>query len=227
MSERALPYEFPWKTVIDNMKQILIVDDHAVVRGGLRQFLANTDDLEIAGEAASGFDALAEIPGGNWDLVLLDMSLPDLNGLEVLKRIKQMRPNLPVLIFSMFSEAEFAIPALDAGASGYLNKDSPPYQILAAIRTVVDGARYVSPSLAEQLLSGVTSSNAKAPHETLSRREMEVMLLLTKGVTLTRIGETIHLSVKTVSTYRTRILQKLGVQSNAELTRYVLLHKLD
>lgn len=227
MSERALPYEFPWTTVIDNMKQILIVDDHAVVRGGLRQFLANTDDLEIAGEAASGFDALAEIPGGNWDLVLLDMSLPDLNGLEVLKRIKQMRPNLPVLIFSMFSEAEFAIPALDAGASGYLNKDSPPYQILAAIRTVIDGARYVSPSLAEQLLSGVTSSNAKAPHETLSRREMEVMLLLSKGVTLTRIGETIHLSVKTVSTYRTRILQKLGVQSNAELTRYVLLHKLD
>ena len=208
------------------MKRILIVDDHAVVRGGLRQFLANTDDLEIAAEAATGFDALALIPGGDWDLVLLDMSLPDLNGLEVLKRIKRMRPNLPVLIFSMFSEAEFAIPSLDAGASGYLNKDSPPYQILTAIRTVVDGARYVSPTLAEQLLSGVTSSSPKAPHETLSRREMEVLLLLSKGFTLTRIGDSIHISVKTVSTYRARILEKLGVKSNAELTRYVLQHKL-
>ncbi len=208
------------------MKRILIVDDHAVVRGGLRQFLANTDDLEIAAEAETGSDALALIPDGDWDLVLLDMSLPDLNGLEVLKRIKRMRPNLPVLIFSMFSEAEFAIPALDAGASGYLNKDSPPYQILAAIRTIVDGARYVSPSLAEQLLSGVTSNSPKAPHETLSRREMEVLLLLSEGVTLTRIGDTIHVSVKTVSTYRARILQKLSLQSNAELTRYVLQHKL-
>lgn len=208
------------------MKRILIVDDHAVVRGGLRQFLANTDDLEIAAEAETGSDALALIPDGDWDLVLLDMSLPDLNGLEVLKRIKRMRPNLPVLIFSMFSEAEFAIPALDAGASGYLNKDSPPYQILAAIRTIVDGACYVSPSLAEQLLSGVVSDSSKAPHETLSRREMEVLLLLSEGVTLTRIGDTIHVSVKTVSTYRARILQKLSLQSNAELTRYVLQHKL-
>jgi DNA-binding NarL/FixJ family response regulator len=208
------------------MKQILIVDDHAVVRGGLRQFLADTDDLQIAAEAETGSDALALISGGDWDLVLLDMSLPDINGLEVLRRIKRMRPNLPVLIFSMFSEAEFAISALDAGAAGYLNKDSPPNQILTAIRTVVDGARYVSPSLAEQLLSGVMSCNAKAPHETLSRREMEVLLLLSEGITLTRIGDNIHVSVKTVSTYRARILQKLGVQSNAELTRYVLQHKL-
>lgn len=208
------------------MKQILIVDDHAVVRGGLRQFLADTDDLQIAAEAETGSDALALISGGDWDLVLLDMSLPDINGLEVLRRIKRMRQNLPVLIFSMFSEAEFAISALDAGAAGYLNKDSPPNQILTAIRTVVDGARYVSPSLAEQLLSGVMSCNAKAPHETLSRREMEVLLLLSEGITLTRIGDNIHVSVKTVSTYRARILQKLGVQSNAELTRYVLQHKL-
>lgn len=111
-------------------------------------------------------------------------------------------------------------------ASGYLNKDSPPYQILAAIRTVVDGARYLSPSLAEQLLSGGTSSGPKAPHETLSRREMEVLLLLSKGMALTQIGDSIHVSVKTVSTYRTRILEKFGMRSNAELTRYVLQHKL-
>jgi len=208
------------------MVRILIADDHAVVRGGLRQFLAGTEDLEIAAEAATGDAALALVRTDDWDVVLLDIALPDLNGLEVLKRIKRERPDLPVLIFSMFSEDEFAIPALNAGASGYLNKDSPPSQILAAIRTVVDGARYVSPTLAEKLLSGTTSPGRKLPHETLSEREMGVLLLLSKGVSLTSIGERLHISVKTVSTYRARILEKLGVQSNAELTRYVLQHKL-
>ena len=209
------------------MKRILIVDDHAVVRFGLRQFLDDTDDLEIAAEAASGAEALALVHKEVWDLVLLDMALPDLNGLEVLKRIKRARPEMPVLIFSMFSEDEFAIPALDAGASGYLNKDSPPHQILTAIHTVVEGARYVSPTLAEKLLSGLASPGRRPPHEALSKREMEVMRLLSKGVSLTKIGETLFVSVKTVSTYRSRILEKLGVQSNAELTRYVMEHKLD
>lgn len=208
------------------MKRILIVDDHAVVRFGLRQFLADTKDLEIAGEAVSGMEALVLLNSASWDLVLLDMALPDLNGLEVLKRIKRQRPNVPVLIFSMFSEAEFAIPALDAGASGYLNKDSPPHQILTAIRTVIDGARYISPALAEKLLTGVSSNGHKAPHDLLSRREMEVMLLLSKGISLTKIGEILGVSVKTVSTFRTRILAKIGVQSNAELTRYVMEQKL-
>ena len=208
------------------MKRILIVDDHAVVRFGLRQFLADTKDLEIAGEAVSGMEALVLLNSASWDLVLLDMALPDLNGLEVLKRIKRQRPNVPVLIFSMFSEAEFAIPALDAGASGYLNKDSPPHQILTAIRTAIDGARYISPALAEKLLTGVSSNGHKAPHDLLSRREMEVMLLLSKGISLTKIGEILGVSVKTVSTFRTRILAKIGVQSNAELTRYVMEQKL-
>jgi DNA-binding NarL/FixJ family response regulator len=208
------------------MKRILIVDDHAVVRFGLRQFLEGTDDLVIAGEAESGMEALALVNSATWDLVLLDMALPDLNGFEVLKRIKRRHPGLPVLMFSMFSEAEFAIPALDAGASGYLNKDSPPQQILTEIRTVTGGARYVSPGLAEKLLAGVTSFGQRSPHELLSQREMEVMLLLSKGVTLTKIGEALCVSVKTVSTYRTRILAKIGVQSNAELTRYVMEHKL-
>lgn len=208
------------------MKRILIVDDHVVVRCGLRQFLANTDDLEIAGEAASGMEALALVNQGHWDLVLLDMSLPDLNGMEVLKRIKRARPDLPVLIFSMFSEGEFALPAIDAGAAGYLNKDSPPQQMLAAIRTVVGGTRYVSPTLTEQLLSGATNNGQRPPHEALSKREMEVLLLISKGVALTRIAESLELSVKTVSTYRTRILEKFGMESNAELTRYVLEQKL-
>jgi len=208
------------------MATVLIVDDHAVVRGGLRQFLAGTDDLKITAEAATGAEAVDLVKGGEWSLVLLDIALPDLSGLEVLKHIKRLRPDLPVLIFSMFSEDEFAIPSLEAGASGYLNKDSPPSQILGAIRTVVDGARYISPTLAEKLLAGVAPAGRKLAHEALSPRETEVLLMLSKGTTLTRIGDSLHLSVKTVSTYRSRILEKLGVQSNAELTRYVIENRL-
>lgn len=208
------------------MKQILIVDDHAIVRFGVKQFLADTEDLEISGEAECGMEALALVNTENWDLVLLDMSLPDLNGLEVLKRIKRQHPSLPVLMFSMFSEEEFAISALDAGASGYLNKDSPPHQILTAIRTVIGGTRYVSPTLAEKLLTGVAPPHHREPHDLLSKREMEVLLLLSKGVSLTDIGAILCISVKTVSTFRARILAKIGVQSNAELTRYVMEQKL-
>lgn len=208
------------------MATILIVDDHAVVRGGLRQFLADTDDLEITAEAATGAEAVALVQESDWSLVLLDIGLPDLSGLEVLKQIKRLRPNMPVLIFSMFSEDEFAIPSLEAGASGYLNKDSRPSHILTAIRTVIGGARYVSPTLAEKLLAGVVPTGRRLRHESLSRREAEVLLMLSKGTSLTKIGESLHVSVKTVSTYRARILEKLDVQSNAELTRYVIEHRL-
>lgn len=206
--------------------KILIADDHAVVRGGLKQFLAAVDDIDLVAEATTGAETIAMVSKSEWDAVLLDITLPDLNGLEVLKRIKRERPNLPVLIFSMFSEDDFAVPAFDAGASGYLNKDSPASQILMAIQAVVKGGRYVSPALAERLLAGTVSTGKRLPHETLSRREMEVLLSLSKGVSLTHIGEQLHLSVKTVSTYRGRVLEKLNVQSNAELTRYVLEHKL-
>lgn len=208
------------------MVRIVIVDDHAVVRSGLRQFLAATEDFEVEAEAATGGEVLALVNSIEADVVLLDITLPDINGLEVLKRIKMVQPRLPVLIFSMFSEEEFALPALHAGASGYLNKDSPPAQILSAIRTVVGGGRYVSPALAERLLDGTINAARRLTHETLSPREMAVLLLLSKGVPLTRIAEQLHLSVKTISTYRSRILDKLNVQSNADITRYVLQHKL-
>lgn len=208
------------------MVSVVIVDDHAVVRSGLRQFFTATDDFEVAAEAATGGELLDLVGSTEADVVLLDITLPDMNGLEVLKRIKQVRPGLPVLIFSMFAEDEFAMPALHAGASGYLNKDSPPAQILTALRTVVGGGRYISPTLAERLIDGTISGTQRLPHETLSPREMSVMLLLSKGVSLTRIGEQLHLSVKTISTYRARILEKLDMQSNAEITRYVLEHKL-
>ncbi|HWS11875.1 MAG TPA: response regulator transcription factor [Rhodocyclaceae bacterium] len=207
--------------------RVLIVDDHAVVRSGIRQFLANVADMAVVGEAASGHEALAVARGEAWDVILVDIALPDLNGLEVLRRLRREHPQRRVLVFSMHSEDEFAMPALNAGASGYLNKDSPPAEILAAIRTVAAGNRYVSPALTDRLLAGTLTRGAVLPHEKLSPREHQIMLLISRGVPLTRIGERLHLSVKTVSAHRTRILEKTGLGSNAELTRYVLEHKLD
>ena len=208
------------------MIKILIVDDHAVVRIGIRQFLADTNEAVITKEAASGEEGLACALCDDFDVVVLDLTLPDINGLEVLKRIRAQKPKLPVLIFSMLPEEDFTLPALAAGASGYLSKDSHPDQILMAIRTVAAGMRYVSPFLTEQLLSGAVVTPHPMPHDALSRREMETLVLLSKGMSLTNIGKQLFLSVKTISTYRMRLLEKLALKSNAELTRYVIQHKL-
>jgi two-component system invasion response regulator UvrY len=208
------------------MIKILIVDDHAVVRSGIRQFLSSTNDVEVIEEAESGEQALALALQGNFDVIVLDINLPDMNGLEVLRRIRRKKQKQPVLIFSMLEEEAYAMPALSAGASGYLSKDSSPDQILMAIRTVASGGRYVSSFLAEKLLAGSVPQGQQVLHDKLSWREMEVLLLLSKGIALTALGAQLHLSVKTVSTYRARILKKLNVSSNAELTRYVLHHKL-
>ena len=220
------PHSSPRNREEIGLINVLIADDHAVVRTGLRQFLASTEDMTIIAEASTGADVLAQIATANCDLLLLDINLPDLNGLEVLKRVKRQQPELPVVIFSMFSEDEFALEAMRAGAAGYLNKDSPPGQILSALRTVASGARFLSPELAEKLLTGTGTERIKLPHESLSEREMEVMLMMSQGVSLTHIGQKLHLSVKTISTYRSRILEKLGMQSNADITRYVMQHKL-
>jgi DNA-binding NarL/FixJ family response regulator len=208
------------------MIKILIIDDHAVVRMGMRQFLAGTDDVTITGEAACGEDGLTAALQGDFDVAILDLTLPDMNGMEVLKKIRHKNPTLPVLVFSMLPEEDFTLPALAAGASGYLSKDSPPEQVLAAIRTVAGGLRYASPFLTEKLLAGSILTGRQLPHDALSRREMEVMVLLSKGIPLTDVGKQLHLSVKTVSTYRGRVLEKLDLASNAELTRYVIEHKL-
>jgi two-component system, NarL family, invasion response regulator UvrY len=209
------------------MLKILISDDHAVVRGGLRQFLASDLDCRIAGEAGSGQETLALIEAEDWDLLLLDIELPDLNGIEVLKRVKRLKPTLPVLIFSMYAEDDYAMLALEAGATGFLPKDSPPLEILAAIQRAGRGERYLSPALTEKLLAGATPAGLRLPHDGLSQREFKVMLLLSRGLSLTAIGEALFLSPKTVSTYRARVLNKLHLGSNAELTRYVIEHKLD
>jgi two-component system, NarL family, invasion response regulator UvrY len=207
--------------------RILIADDHVVVREGLKQFLSETPGLEIAGEAGSGREALAKIRKEQWDLVLLDISMPDQSGIEVLKEIKRESPNLPVLIFSMFSEDEYALSTLQSGASGFVTKESAPEQLIEAIRRVAQGGKYVSSSLAEKLLSQTLPQRKPLAHELLSKREFEILLCISRGQSLTSIGERLHLSVKTVSTYRTRILEKLGLSTNAELTRYVVKHRLD
>lgn len=209
------------------MVNILIVDDHAVVRGGLKQFLAESADLKISGEAGSAQEALPLIRDQAWDLVMLDISLQDLNGLELLKLIKREKPNLPVLVFSMHSEDDFAMTVFKAGAAGYLEKDSSPEEILEAIRKVAKGAKYVGPRLADKLLAGTASSGTQLNHDSLSKREFEVMLLLSRGMRLTDIAERLHLSVKTISSYRTRVLEKMELDSNADMTRYVIQHKLD
>jgi DNA-binding NarL/FixJ family response regulator len=209
------------------MLKILIVDDHAVVRNGLRHFLAAEGDCRIAGDAASGTEAMAQIAAEPWDLVLLDIGLSDSNGLDLLRRIKKKKPALPVLIFSMHAEDDYAIPALEAGAAGFLPKDSEPAQILAAIRCVKRGERYLSPHLAEKLIAGTVHPGIRPLHDFLSERETAVMLLISRGLALTDIGNTLHLSPKTITTYRARILQKLKLGSNSELTRYVIENKLD
>ena len=205
----------------------MIADDHAVVREGLKQFLAETPGFEIGGEAGNGREALAKVREGRWDLVLLDISMPDKSGIDVLKEIKLESPNLPVLVFSMFSEDEYALSTLQWGASGFLTKGSAPEQLIEAIRRVVQGGKYVSSTLAEKLLAQTLPQRAPLAHELLSKREFEILLCISKGLPLTRIGESLHLSVKTVSTYRSRILEKLGFSTNAELTRYVIEHRLD
>lgn len=208
------------------MIRILIVDDHMVVREGLRGFFADTPDLWITGEASNAREALSQIGAGEWDLVLLDISMPDQNGLITLKQIKRLRPDLPVLIFSMLSEKEHAIRSLEAGASGFVTKDSTPEQIREAIRRAVRGGRYVSPEMAERLLTQTLPQRSKLPHERLTARELETMLRIARGQALTQIGRELHLSVKTISTHRARVLQKMELATNADLTRYVISHGL-
>ncbi len=208
------------------MTAILIADDHAIVRRGLIQLL--TDGLPGArfGEAETAAEAVAAARAGDWDLLVLDISLPGRSGLDVLKDVKSARPKLPVLILSMHPEEQFAVRALRAGAAGYLTKETAPEELLAAVRKVLRGGRYVSASLAERLASEIGGESGKEPHEMLSDREFQVLRLIASGLTLTAIAEKLSISVQTVSTYRSRLLEKMGMATNADLTKYVHLHGL-
>jgi DNA-binding NarL/FixJ family response regulator len=201
--------------------KILIADDHPVVRRGLKQIIAETADMAVADEATTGWEVLSKVKTGNYDVVVLDITMPGKDGMEVLAQLRYEKPGLPVLMLSMHPEEQFAVRALRAGASGYLTKESAQDELVAAIREVSRGAKYVSSSLAERLAS-VIQRGERLPHETLSDREWEVMRLLASGKTVTEIARALSLSVKTISTYRSRILQKMRMKNNAELTRYAL-----
>ena len=204
------------------MIRVLICDDHTIVREGLKEILSGTDDIVGAGEACSGEEALQKIEGGGFDVVLLDISLPGCNGLEVLKQVRASRPQLPVLFLTMHPESHYAVRAMRAGAAGYLTKGSATTQLIGAIRKVASGGRYVSETLAEQLALELLEERGRPAREALSDREYEVMQALARGSTVTEIGEELHLSVKTISTYRARVLDKLGLRNNAEIVYYAL-----
>jgi two-component system, NarL family, invasion response regulator UvrY len=204
------------------MIRVGIADDHAIVRSGLRQYLGEHVDLRVTGEANNGREALELVRSGEVDVLLMDISMPDQSGVEALAGIKSRFPDLAVLILSGFPEAHYATTLLRQGASGYLNKECEPEEIVNAIRTVARGRRYISPALAELLADGVAGGGERAPHELLSDRELQVFLRLAKGETIGHMAESMFLSVKTISTYRTRVLDKLKLSSNSDLTYYAL-----
>lgn len=203
------------------MIRIAIVDDHQIVRSGLRGFFSDQSDFEVTAEAATGREAIDIVRRGEVDVILMDISLPDQSGVETLAAIKARAPDIPVLVLSGFPETHYATMLIKQGASGYLNKECAPEEIVKAIRVVAQGRRYITPAVAELLADGLTSSD-RPPHELLSERETQVFLRLAKGETIGHIAEQMFLSVKTVSTYRTRILNKLQLQSNSDLTYYAL-----
>jgi DNA-binding NarL/FixJ family response regulator len=204
------------------MIRILIADDHQIVRAGLKQFIAGEIDMQVAAEAATGAEALAAAARGGIDVVLLDISLPDQSGVDVLKRLKQVHPDLPVLILSGYAEQQYALNLLRGGAAGYLNKEAADAELVGAIRTVAQGRRYVSPTLAQQLAADLTGAGDEPLHAQLSEREFQIFRRLAAGATVSQIAGDLHLSVKTISTYRTRILEKMNMKANADLTYYAI-----
>ena len=205
---------------------VLIADDHAIVRQGLKQILSDTEDLLVTGEADDGAEALQLARQQPWDVFLLDVSMPNRNGIDTLKQLKKEFPRLPVLILSMHPEEQYAVRALKAGASGYLTKQSAPEQLVTAIRQVASGKKYLSPAVAQQLAEAISENTEKSPHERITDREYQVLVLISTGNTLTQIAEKLNLGVATVSTSRARLLEKMGLKSTAELIRYGLEHGL-
>lgn len=204
------------------MIKVLVADDHAIVRRGLRQILAETSDIMVAGEASTASEVLELLGGERWDLVVLDINLKGRSGLELIVELKREYPELPVLILTVYSEDQYAVRAVRAGAAGFLTKESAPDKLIEAVRKVASGGRYVSPELAEKLALIVASKHAGAPHESLSDREFQVLKLIASGKTVSEIASLLSLSVKTISTHRTRILGKMNMSTNAELTHYAV-----
>jgi len=208
------------------MIRILVADDHAIVRRGLRQIVADESDMEVVGEAQTTQEILDLARQEEWDVIVLNISMPGRGGFEALKALKQTHSKRPVLVLSMYPEDQFAVRAFRAGAAGYMIKESAPEELVQAIRKVVRGGKYVSPSLAEKLAAELGEDAERPPHEGLSEREYHVLCLLASGKTVTQIAAEMSLSVKTISTYRARLLEKMRMKTNAEVTRYAIEHRL-
>ncbi len=208
------------------MARVLVADDHAVVRKGLGQIIAETIDLEVGAEAANGAEVLALIRDDTFDAVVLDINMPGMDGLDTLKQLRAIRPEMPVLVLSMHSEDEYAIRVLKAGASGYMNKESAPDELVSALRKISSGGKYMSSDVAESLLAHLNSGSNGPLHSNLSDREFQVLCLIASGKTVSEIADQLSLSVKTISTYRARILDKMSMKNNAELTHYAIKNEL-
>lgn len=206
--------------------KILIADDHWVVRRGVKELLSGYPEIELIGEASNGEEIIQQLYADNWDILILDLSMPDASGLDVLIQVKQRKPDVKVLILTMNQEDEVAIRAIKTGASGYLTKDSVPEELIKAVRKINSGGRYISSELAETIAFTLEKNTEKQPHEFLSDREFQVLCLIASGNSLKQIGENLCINVKTVSTYRSRILEKLNMKSNVELTHYAIKHRL-
>lgn len=210
-----------------HMIRILIADDHAIVRAGLRQFVTGEMDMQVAGEAETGKQVLDMIRNNDYEVVLLDISMPDLSGVDILQRLKRIKPELPVLILSGFPENQYAVNLIRTGASGYLNKESASEELVKAIRVVAQGRKYVSPGLAQIMVKDLASDQGDRPlHSTLSEREFQIFRKLAAGAGVSRIAAELNLSVKTISTYRSRVLEKMNMKNNAELTSYAIRNRL-
>ena len=202
------------------MIKVLIADDHAVVREGLKQILTGTNEMTVVQEANNGQEVLDKVRAHPVDVVVLDISMPGRSGLDTLMQLKREHPALPVLVLSMHSEDQFAVRILKAGARGFLTKESAPDLLVSALRKVITGGKYISPTLAEKLAFDLKTDNSKAPHEILSDREYEVLCLIALGKSVREIADKLSLSIKTISTYRARILEKMKMRTNAQLTHY-------
>lgn len=208
------------------MTRVLVADDHAVVRRGLGQIIAEEVDIEVGAEASNGSEVLSLIDEDDFDAVVLDINMPGMDGLDTLKQLRAIRPDIPVLVLSMHAEEEYAIRVLKAGASGYLNKESAPDELVTAIRRISQGGKYMSSEVAECLLSHINAGGEGPLHANLSDREFQVLCLISSGKTVSEIAEQLALSVKTISTYRARVLDKMNMKNNAELTHYAIKNEL-
>ncbi len=209
------------------MIRVLIADDHAILRRGLKEILMRQLGGVVCGEAKDATETCARIQEGGWDLVILDITMPGRSGLDVLKDLKAVRPKLPVLVLSMHPEDQYAKRILRAGASGYMNKESAPEELIKAVRKVLAGGRYVSAALAEKLASDLSEDAGQPIHEALSDREFEVLRMIGAGKTVSQIAEQLHLGVTTISTYRARLLEKMNMTTTAELMHYAVRNRLD